>query len=104
MVDPTSTPLRLEIVSAAAKHRVPVIYAFREDVSAGGLISYGTPQAAQYAQAATLIAKILDGAQPRDLPVERPTKFEFAINLKAANALRLRVPAELLARADEVID
>lgn len=104
MVDPTTTALRQEIVSAAARHRLPMIYAFREDVAAGGLLSYGTRQVAQYEQAATLIAKILDGAQPRDLPVERATTFEMAINLRAANALRLRVPAELVARADEVID
>lgn len=104
MVDPTTTLLRMEIVFAAAKHRMPMIYAFREDVAAGGLLSYGTRQVAQYEQAATMVAKIFDGAQPRDLPVERATRFEMAINLRAANALGLRVPAELIARADEVID
>ncbi len=104
MVDPTLSPLRIETVAAAAKYRLPVIYSFREDVTAGGLLSYGAQLTGQYAQAATLVAKILRGARPADLPVEQATRFELVVNLKAAKALGLSVPPSLLARADEVIE
>jgi putative tryptophan/tyrosine transport system substrate-binding protein len=104
MVDPTSSSLRTQIVALAAEHALPVIYAFREDVLAGGLISYGPSQPDQYRQAAAFVHKILQGTKPADLPVEQPVKFELAINLKAAKALGLAVPPTLLARADEVIE
>ncbi len=104
MVDPTNTLLRAETVALAAKHRLPVMYAFREDVAAGGLIAYGTDLRAQFRQAAELVDKVLRGAKPADLPVEQPTRIELAINVKAAKALGLTIPPALLARADEVIE
>jgi putative ABC transport system substrate-binding protein len=87
-----------------AQQRLPAIYAEKEYVHAGGLVSYGPDYADLFRRAATLTDKILRGIQPADLPVERPTKFELAINRKTALALGLTVPASLLARADEVIE
>jgi ABC-type uncharacterized transport system substrate-binding protein len=104
MVDPLSTALREPTVRFAAEYRLPVIYAFREDVVAGGLVSYGTSLPDQYRQTATFVHKIFNGAKPADIPVEQPTKFELAINLKTAKTLGLTVPPNLLTSADEVIE
>jgi putative tryptophan/tyrosine transport system substrate-binding protein len=92
------------IVDLAAKHRLPTIYPSREFVDAGGLMAYGVSYPDLYFRSASLIDKILRGAKPGDLPVEQPTKLEFIVNLKAANALGLTVPPLLIARADEVIE
>jgi len=83
--------------------RLPVVYALREHVVAGGLLSYGANLAANYRRAATYVDKILKGAKPADLPIEQPTKFELVINLKTAKALGLTIPQSLLLRAEEVI-
>jgi putative tryptophan/tyrosine transport system substrate-binding protein len=104
MVDPSTWPLRVDTVALAVRHRLPVMYAFREDVEVGGLVAYGAGLPAQFRQAATLVHKILRGAKPSDLPVEQPTKFELVINLKTAKALGLTIPRSLLARADQVIE
>ena len=104
MLDPVATDLRNQTVQLAAEYRLPVIYPFREDVAAGGLASYGPNLPSQYGQAAMFVHKILQGSKPADLPVEQPTKFDLAINLKAAKALGLAVSPTLLARADEEIE
>jgi putative ABC transport system substrate-binding protein len=95
---------RQQISVLAAEHHLPAMYEGHEYVEDGGLISYG-PNIVEIARrSALLVDKVLKGAKPADLPVEQPTKFELAINLKTAKALGLTVPATLLARADEVIE
>jgi putative ABC transport system substrate-binding protein len=92
------------LITLAAKYRLPTIFAFRTYIAAGGLISYGVDGNDLWTKAAGYVDRILGGAKPSDLPVQTPTKFELAINLKTAKALGLTVPPTLLARADEVIE
>jgi putative ABC transport system substrate-binding protein len=94
---------RGRIVDFAARNRLPAVYAYRELVEAGGLMSFGPNYADMHRRAATFVDKILKGAKPADLPVEQPTKFELLINLKTAKALGLTISPSLLARADQVI-
>ena len=92
------------IVELAAKSRLPAMYAAREFVEDGGLMSYGASQRDLFRHAATYVDKILKGAKPADLPVEQPTKLEFVFNLKTAKELGLVIPRESLLAADEVIE
>jgi putative ABC transport system substrate-binding protein len=95
---------RKTIISLAANHRLPTIYAWREFAPDGGLVVYGINRVDQYRRAALYVDRILRGARPGELPIQQPTKFELVINLKTARALGLAVPDKLLALADEVIE
>jgi len=100
LVDPLEAGLRGRTLALAARYQLPMIYAFREVVEAGGLISYGASQPDLYRQAASLVVKILNGAKPTDLPVERPIKFELVINASTAKALGIAIPNTLMVAAD----
>jgi putative ABC transport system substrate-binding protein len=93
-----------QIAQGAVKHRMPSIYLPREYAQAGGLMSYGPDFVDNFRRAATYVDKILKGAKPGELSFEQPTRYLFAINLRTAKALGLRVPQTLLLRADEVIE
>src|SRR5262249_36859716 len=92
------------IIALASRHQLPVVYPFRVFITSGGLVSYGPDTIDPHRRAADYVDRILRGDKPAELPVQAPTKFELAINLKTAKALGLEVPPTLLARADEVIE
>jgi putative ABC transport system substrate-binding protein len=94
----------LKIIALARQYRIPDVHAFSEAVAAGALVSYGINWDDQFRRAAEYVDRILKGAKPADLPVQEPTKYQLAINLKTAKALGLILPPTILARADEVIE
>ena len=104
LVDPFTFSQRARIVEFGAEQRLPVIYESSDFVDVGGLISYGPNINDMYRRSATYVDKILRGAKPADLPVEQPTKFEMAVNLRAAKALGIKFPESILLRADKVIE
>jgi len=102
--DPIFQAQRGVIINAAAKHQLPAVYPFRIFATDGGLMAYAVDPGDQLRRAASYVGRILKGEKPADLPVQAPTKYELAINLKTAKALGLEIPPSLLARADEVIE
>jgi ABC-type uncharacterized transport system substrate-binding protein len=104
LTDPVFGNELAEIAKLAAKHRLPTMYGRREFPDVGGLMAYGASFSDNWRRAAMFVDKILKGAKPADLPIERPTKFEFVINLKTAKALGLTIPQSVLGRADQVIE
>ena len=102
-VSPITTAYRPIIVEFALKQRLPAMFEVKADVEAGGLVSYAASLSEQFRRAAHYVDRILKGAKPGDLPIERPTKFELVINLRTAKALGLTIPQSLLLRADEII-
>jgi putative ABC transport system substrate-binding protein len=104
MTSPFFMEDRQRLAVVALDHRLPSMYAVREWVDAGGLMSYGASLTDMSRLAADFIDRIAKGAKPVDLPVQQPTRFELVINLKTAKALGLTVPPSILGRADEVIE
>jgi putative ABC transport system substrate-binding protein len=102
VADVFNTTHRRSIISLADRHRLPAVYFSRYFATEGGLLSYGPDITDIFRRTATYIDRILNGANPADLPAQAPTKFELLVNLKTAKALGLEVPPTLLARADEV--
>ena len=102
--DPLFFTERSRIAALAIAARLPTLYAFREHVEEGGLISYSVDIRENYRRAATFVDKILRGAKPGDLPIELPTTLELVVNLRTAKTLGITIPPALLVRADEVIE
>jgi putative tryptophan/tyrosine transport system substrate-binding protein len=102
--DPFTIQAQKDIVDLAIKHKIPTVYEIRDYVISGGLMSYTFLRAHSFERAATFLDKIFKGANPAELPVEQPTRFELVINLKTAKAIDLAVPDKLIALADEVVE
>jgi putative tryptophan/tyrosine transport system substrate-binding protein len=103
-VDGTTRPNRKLIIELASKYKLPAVYSAREFAIDGGLIAFAADYADLYLRAATVVEKILKGANPAEIPIEQPTKFDLVVNLRTAKSLGLTIPYVLVARADEVIE
>ena len=101
---PFLASLHREIIAFAAEYRLPAIYQWKEHIEAGGLVSYGPNLGAIWRQFGIIVAKVLKGVKPADLPVEQPTKFELVVNLRTAKSLGLSIQPSVLLRADEVVE
>lgn len=101
---PLTLAFRSQIADLAARHRLPAMYLYRGHVDAGGLMSYGPDLPEMFRRSGVYVGRILGGARPTELPVERPTKFELSINMRAAKALHLTIPPLVLMRADNVVE
>jgi ABC-type uncharacterized transport system substrate-binding protein len=101
---PAFTKHRTGIAELAIKHRLPTMFTFRHYVDHGGLMSYGVDFELLWRRTADYVARILKGAKPAELPIEQPTKFELAVNLKTAKALGVSIPNGILLAADEVLE
>ena len=99
-----ATSHRDAIAALAARHKLPAVYPYRYYVNAGGLISYGPDPVDEYRRAAGYVDRVLKGEKPADLPVQVPTNYELVVNLKAAKALGIDIPATVLSRAHDVIE
>lgn len=104
LLDPNLQNFRLEVIAMAARLRIPSAYPVLEYAVDGGLVTYSSDVRSLFRRAASYVDRILKGAKPADLPVERPTKFELVINLKTARTLGIKIPQSVLARADRVIE
>jgi putative ABC transport system substrate-binding protein len=104
MANPLTVTNLKQIAGLAAKSRLPSIFQLAEFAEAGGLMTYGPDRADMFRRAATFVDKILKGAKPADLPVEQPTKFELAINMKTAKALGITLPPTIMVQATRVIE
>lgn len=104
VADPFLASQQARIAEFLVQHRIPSIYTYREQVTAGGLVSYATNYYELFRRAASMVDKIRKGSKAAELPVEQPTKFELVVNLKTAKAIGLVVPPALLSRADEVAE
>jgi putative ABC transport system substrate-binding protein len=102
--DPLFFAHRARLVQFAATKRLPAIYFTSDFVDSGGLMSYGSSLVDSYRRAAVYVQKILNGAKPGQLPIERPTRFDLVISVRTANALALTIPPSILLRADQVIE
>lgn len=102
--DPFTVAHRKQIVDFSLKHRLPAVYGQKPYVDAGGLMSYGPDPIDQTRRAAAVVDKLLKGAKPADLPVQRPTKFELVVNMKVATAMGISIPASIRIRADQVME
>jgi putative ABC transport system substrate-binding protein len=103
-IDAVFVARREQIAATAARHAIPTMYGRRDFPAVGGLVSYGTSQAASWRQCGVYTGRILKGIKPADLPVVQATKFEFVINLKTAKALGIKISDNVLSLADEVIE
>jgi putative ABC transport system substrate-binding protein len=104
LLDPNVSSFRSDVIAMATRLHVPSVYPTLEFADDGGLVAYSTDVRSQFRRAASYVDRILKGAKPADLPIERPTRFELVVNLKSARSLGIKIPQSVLVRADRVIE